>query len=221
MCASIRFHIFTEHCLLTLSCSVHLERLGSLSEDAVRFYVAEIASALTFLHEKRIIHRCVDGSLHRSTCSSIVCRVRWPLLKHPLFHRDLKPDNILLDEKGHAHITDMNIAVHYSERRMLTGVAGSMAYMGERLVLSAFAISLRGPPAPEVLTKKGYTYTIDWWSLGVCAYELIFGRRPFRGKTNSDLTHAITRETLKFPEDASTKCSREGMYVLMGVSGVL
>jgi serine/threonine kinase 32 len=43
---------------------------------------------------------------------------------------DLKPDNILLDEKGHAHITDMNIAVHYSERRMLTGVAGSMAYMG-------------------------------------------------------------------------------------------
>jgi len=148
----------------------HLERLGSLSEDAVRFYVAELASALTFLHEKRIIHR------------------------------DLKPDNILLDEKGHAHITDLNIAVHYSERRMLTGVAGSMAYM-----------------APEVLIKKGYTYTIDWWSLGVCAYELIFGKRPFRGKTNSDLTHAITRETLKFPEDASTKCSREGMFVLMGL----
>lgn len=46
-------------------------------------------------------------------------------------HRDLKPDNILLDEKGNAHITDLNIAVHYSERRMLTGVAGSMAYMGQ------------------------------------------------------------------------------------------
>jgi serine/threonine kinase 32 len=37
--------------------TVHLERLGSMSEDAVRFYVAEIASALTFLHGKRIIHR--------------------------------------------------------------------------------------------------------------------------------------------------------------------
>lgn len=37
--------------------SVHLERLGSLSEDTVCFYVAEIASALAFLHDKKIIHR--------------------------------------------------------------------------------------------------------------------------------------------------------------------
>lgn len=49
-------------------------------------------------------------------------------------NRDLKPDNILLDEKGNAHITDLNIAVHYSERRLLTGVAGSMAYMGESIM---------------------------------------------------------------------------------------
>ncbi|KAG8781214.1 hypothetical protein FRC16_002915, partial [Serendipita sp. 398] len=145
----------------------HLDRLGSLSEDVVRFYVAELATAIAFLHEKKIIHR------------------------------DLKPDNILLDEKGHAHLTDFNIAVHYSDRRLLTGVAGSMAYM-----------------APEVLAKKGYTYTIDWWSLGVCAYELMFGRRPFRGKTNSDLTHSIARDHLRFPEDADSKCSREGLLAL-------
>jgi len=148
----------------------HLERLGSIPEDTVRFYVAQIASALGFLHEQRIMHR------------------------------DLKPDNILLDQRGNAHLTDFNIAVHFSERRMLTGVAGSMAYM-----------------APEILSKRGYTYTIDWWSLGVCAYELIFGRRPFRGKTNSDLTYSISKDPLKFPEDAENKCTRNGLQVLKGL----
>jgi len=83
---------------------------------------------------------------------------------------------------------------------MLTGVAGSMAYM-----------------APEVLVKKGYTYTIDWWSLGVCAFELLFGRRPFRGKTNSDLTYSITRDPLTFPENAEARCSVDGMRALSGL----
>lgn len=147
----------------------HLERLGSIDEATVRFYTAELSSALSFLHDKRIIHR------------------------------DIKPDNILLDERGHAHITDFNIAVHYSDRRLLTGVAGSMAYM-----------------APEILSKKGYTYTIDWWSLGVCAYELVFGKRPFRGRTNSDLTHSISKDTLRFPEDAESKCSRAGIQAIRG-----
>jgi len=147
----------------------HLERLGSLQEEVVRFYVAQLSSALAFLHDNNIMHR------------------------------DLKPDNILLDERGNAHLTDFNIAVHFGERR-LTGVAGSMAYM-----------------APEILTKRGYTYYIDWWSLGVCAYELIFGRRPFRGRTNSDLTYSISKDPLKWPEDAEKKCSRQGMQVLKGL----
>jgi serine/threonine kinase 32 len=165
---------------------VHLERLGGLPEDAVKFYTAQIASALAYLHEKRIIHRYVLSVFPR------------PVFTSP--PSDLKPDNILLDEKGNAHLTDFNIGVHFPKQRLLTGVAGSMAYM-----------------APEILAKRGYTWTIDWWSLGVCAYELVFGRRPFRGKTNADLTHAIAKDRLRFPEDAESKCSRAGMQALQGV----
>lgn len=145
----------------------HLDRLGCFEERSVRFYLAELSSAVAFLHEKRIMHR------------------------------DIKPDNILIDDRGHVHLTDFNIAVHYSERKPVTSVAGSMAYM-----------------APEILIKKGYSYMIDWWSLGVCAYELTFGRRPYMGKTNSDLTDSILNDPLVFPENADMKCSRAGIYAI-------
>jgi len=145
----------------------HMERRGGIEEHVVRFWVAEIASALEYLHQQRIIHR------------------------------DLKPDNILLDAMGHAHITDFNVAIHYSERRMHTSVAGSMAYM-----------------APEVLGRKGYTWYIDWWSLGITAYELLFQKRPFEGRSLEKMTYSIMKDTLKFPENAEAKCSPECIEVL-------
>lgn len=77
-----------------------MQRLKYLSEDTVRLYVAEISSALAFLHEKKIVHR------------------------------DIKPDNILLDARGHAHVTDFNVAIHHPNDKLLTSVAGSKAYIG-------------------------------------------------------------------------------------------
>lgn len=73
---------------------------------------------------------------------------------------DLKPDNVLLDANGHAHLSDFNIATQFNEKRPLRwSRAGSLAYM-----------------APEILDKKGYSTSVDWWSLGVLAYELLFGK---------------------------------------------
>jgi serine/threonine kinase 32 len=148
----------------------HLDRRqGGMPEEYVRFWCAEIALGLNCLHEKHVVHR------------------------------DLKPDNILLDAEGHAHLTDFNIAVKYTVGKPLTAVAGSMAYM-----------------APEVLRKKGYYDSVDWWSLGVLVYELLFGKRPFRGRTNGALTQAILHDDLRFPPDAEERVSPECIQAIQG-----
>ncbi|KXN88488.1 Serine/threonine-protein kinase 32A [Leucoagaricus sp. SymC.cos] len=147
----------------------HLERQGFFREDIVKFWIAELASALEYLHRRRIIHR------------------------------DLKPDNILLDSKGHAHITDFNVAIHCSEKRLHTSVAGSMAYM-----------------SPQVVGRKGYNWTTDWWSLGITAYELLFHKRPFDGRTAEKMKHSILNDPLKFPDDERQRCSEAARSALRG-----
>lgn len=145
----------------------HLERKGCIEEETVAFWVAELSCALNYLHNQKIIHR------------------------------DIKPDNILMDSYGHAHLTDFNIAVHYSDRRQHSSVAGSMSYM-----------------APQVVSKKGYSWQVDWWSLGITAYELIFHRRPFDGRTSERMTQSILKDPLRFPDDVTTKCSANGVQAL-------
>lgn len=133
-----------------------LDRNGPISEECVKFYVAELALALEYLHQLRIVHR------------------------------DIKPDNLLLDEHGHIHLTDFNVAVRVKPDRLLTAAAGTRAYM-----------------APEILSQKtektGYFTSVDWWSLGIVAFECLFGHRPFRGKTTEELCNSIKSEPLVIP----------------------
>ncbi|KAI9306978.1 kinase-like domain-containing protein [Cunninghamella echinulata] len=147
-----------------------LDRYGKLGEMQARYYVADLICALEYLHTRRIAHR------------------------------DIKPDNILLDEKGHAHLSDFNIATHFhSKRPKRYSRAGSLAYM-----------------APEILNKEGYDTSIDWWSLGATTFELIFGKRPFSGKSNEDLTNSILNDPVKFPENTLEIISQNCYDVLQG-----
>jgi serine/threonine kinase 32 len=84
---------------------------------------------------------------------------------------------------------------------MHTSIAGSMAYM-----------------APEVVGRSGYTWCIDWWSLGVTAYELLFHRRPFDGRSADKMTQSILKDPIKFSEECRSRCSPDGMNALRSVS---
>lgn len=80
-----------------------------------------------------------------------------------IIYRDLKPENVVLDNIGYIRITDFGL----SKKNVLS---------------DKDAFSLCGTPeylAPEILVKEGYGKPIDWWTLGCIIYEMITGIPPF------------------------------------------
>ncbi|OWK51743.1 Serine/threonine-protein kinase 32A [Lonchura striata] len=107
----------------------HLQQNVRFQEGTVKLFICELVLALDYLQSRHIIHR------------------------------DIKPDNILLDEHGHVHITDFNIATMLTKDSPVTTIAGTKPYM-----------------APEMFSSTkptSYSFAVDWWSLGVTAYELL------------------------------------------------
>jgi len=86
--------------------------------------------------------------------------------KFQIVHRDLKPSNILLDEKGYCAIADFNMATKCDQNLFVPNpnhhVVGTLPYT-----------------APELMEGQDHTNKVDYWSLGIMAYEFAYGKRPY------------------------------------------
>ena len=92
------------------------------------------------------------------------------LHENNIIYRDIKPENILIDKTGHIKLIDFGLSKLYknNEEKMYT-ICGTPFYL-----------------APEILSKKGYNSSVDWWSLGCLMYEMLSGKPPFK-LDNSDI----------------------------------
>ncbi|NOY81004.1 MAG: protein kinase [Kiritimatiellaeota bacterium] len=96
-----------------------------------------------------------------------------------ILHRDVKPSNILLTEDGQAKLGDFGIARFGESSLTMTGeLLGTPAYM-----------------APERLENREIDHRSDLFSLGVVAFELLSGIRPFRGDTLAEIIYDIVRRS--------------------------
>jgi len=181
-----------------------LMKKDTLSEEATVFYIAETALAIQTIHQLGFIHR------------------------------DIKPDNLLLDARGHVKLSDFGLCTglqksHRTEYyRDVSNMQSSdftpLNRMDSRRRAEtwkskrrALAYSTVGTPdyiAPEVFVQTGYDKCCDWWSLGVIMFEMLIGYPPFCSETPQETYSKIMnwRNSLQFPAEVPiSKTSRKAI----------
>lgn len=97
-------------------------------------------------------------------------------------HRDIKPDNILYNDRNELKLADFGSAEIFNDEQPMNGVVGTPYYV-----------------APEVIAGRNYDEKVDIWSAGVVLYIMLAGFPPFYGDSASEIFEAVLRANLRFP----------------------
>ncbi|CUM57243.1 uncharacterized protein AC631_03890 [Debaryomyces fabryi] len=165
----------------------------TISEVDAKFYAAEVTAALEYLHLMGFIYR------------------------------DLKPENILLHQSGHIMLSDFDLSKQSEStknpeiffNKTSHGLSSNSNHNGPTLDTKACIDGFRTNSfvgteeyiAPEVIRGKGHTSAVDWWTLGIFIYEMLFGTTPFKGRDRKKTFGNILKKEVKFLETRSISSS--------------
>ena len=158
------------------------------SKTKLYFVLDYMAGGTIFSLTKHLPDNRATEKAARHLCAQVYLALTY-LHDHGIIYRDLKAENVLLDENGNARLADFGISRQLDDGR-------AQSFVG-----SAYYI------APEILTGAPYSYAVDWWSFGVLCYNLITGEYPFYGKQVNDIFNSIVRKNFKFYSPVSPEAA--------------
>ncbi|CCK69773.1 serine/threonine protein kinase FPK1 KNAG_0D00210 [Huiozyma naganishii CBS 8797] len=155
--------------------ALQTRKAKSISEDDARFYASEVTAALEYLHLLGFIYR------------------------------DLKPENILLHKSGHIMLSDFDLSVQANDAaKPVKRVATQSSMVDTKVFSEGFRtnsfVGTEEYIAPEVIRGNGHTAAVDWWTLGILIYEMLFGCTPFKGENTNETFCNILKNEVTFPE---------------------
>ena len=167
-----------------------------IPEDDARFYAAEVTAALEYLHLMGFIYR--DLKPESKFQPKVKC------LK-------LTKSDILLHQSGHIMLSDFDLSKQSGPGGAPTMIVGrngatptSLPTIDTRSCIADFRtnsfVGTEEYIAPEVIKGDGHTSAVDWWTLGILGYEMLFGTTPFKGKNRNATFANILRDDVPFPE---------------------
>ena len=109
-----------------------------------------------------------------------------------IVHRDIKSENIIVQENGYIKLIDYGLSRKIQEDELTMSFCGTADYL-----------------APETIRKLGSDKAIDWWALGILMYELIIGKSPFYHKDVQCMYINIKTKYLSFPDPTDEKAKNQ------------
>ena len=109
------------------------------------------------------------------------------LHRHGIIYRDIKMENILLDQRGHIQLIDFGLSKWLRMGERTGTICGTIQYM-----------------APEILSVEPYDHAVDWWSLGILVYALLSGEYPLNAaKDHVQMNEKVSKHVFELDNSKS------------------